>query len=145
MSQVSPGDIVTFEIEVFNQGSYVADLIEITDLFPTAAFTLVDSDWTTAVVGTSNTTTTRILNSGPNPEDELGPTGLQPGTSVVVTIDLQVNNMPNPSPEDYVNFAEISRGEDAFGPRPDEDSTPDGILGNDNGGGPGVVGRGQRH
>jgi hypothetical protein len=62
----SPGDIVTFEIEVFNQGSYVADLIEITDYFPTAAFTM---SIRTGLHGRGRhfeyTTVTRILNSGP--------------------------------------------------------------------------------
>jgi len=103
---VAPGDMVTFTITVYNQGSVDAYNIEITDYIP-AELTLADSDWT--VVG--NNAVTVI----PGP------------ISVGGSLPIEITFTVNPNIEGAVlNTAEISNAEDENGDiPPDNDSTPD--------------------
>jgi uncharacterized repeat protein (TIGR01451 family) len=140
MASYSPGDPVTFEIEVYNQGSYVADNIEITDYFPTPGLTLADVNWassTPAGLPADYTAVTRTLRASNNDFNMPGE-GLLPGESVIVTIDFTIDDMPNPTADSYTNFAEISDATDIVGVRRnDVDSTPDDDFNNDAGGEPG--------
>jgi large repetitive protein len=110
-------DVVSFNIEVFNQGTVGAQNIVITDTIP-AGMQLVDANWT---AGAGNTAT-RVL-AGP----------LAPGTSQQSSISLRVLNSALPG--ELRNLAEISAAQDSAGqPVPsilDIDSDPDGNAGND--------------
>ena len=115
-SAVAPGDLVTYDITVINQGNYNAYTIEITDYVP-ACMTLVDTDWSgpasgpaTYVMDVSN-----VIPAG----------GLLPMGSVTVPITLQLDN-PVGSTCDLTNVAEISNDDGD-----DTDSDPDDINGND--------------
>jgi hypothetical protein len=79
------------------------------------------------------TRTLSVANGG------LPPGGLAPGTFIELPISFQLDMDIPPSSE--VNYAEISSATGINGALiPDEDSTPDASLGNDNGGTPGVAG-----
>lgn len=108
---------VHFTIEVFNQGTVVAQNIVITDTIPLGMI-LNDSQWT---AGPGNTAVRTL--AGP----------LAPGTSIQTAITLRVTN--NALPGNLVNRAEISAAQDVLGqPVPsilDKDSDPDGNPGND--------------
>jgi uncharacterized repeat protein (TIGR01451 family) len=67
---VNPGDNVSFNVEVFNQGTETAHSVRVVDYIP-ANMTLNDLRWTAA---TGNTATS-LLNQP-----------LQPGTSVILPI-----------------------------------------------------------
>lgn len=103
---VKAGDVVSFTIEVFNQGTEDATDVVITDYIP-ADLTLNDPNWTTPVGGK----TTRTIASIPA------------GTSIPLEIIFEVNNSPGTT---ITNKAEIS---DATGGT-DIDSTPDDTDGN---------------
>ncbi len=115
---VRAGDLVDFEIEVFNQGNYSAKDIIITDFIP------------------SSMTFDETL----NPAWELGERGmityrvkdkLSPGTSTTVALSLTVDG----GGTDYINVAEISDASDLQGGHPtDTDSSYDSNPDNDNGG-----------
>jgi len=108
-----PGDDVTFTIEVFNQGSFNVQGINIVDYIP-SGFVLNDADWTA---------------SGSNATIEIaGP--LNTGESTTVDITLTV--VPGTAAGSYDNFAEIENFEDLAGnPADDLDSTPDNDPNND--------------
>jgi|GEM_PF-2128844 len=107
------GDLVTYTITVFNQGSLAATQITVTDYLP-ASLTLADSDW---AGGPGNTATVTI----PGP--------LAPGASTTVDITSQI--VPGTTGE-VVNQAEIRSALDADGqPRSDIDSSPDNDPAND--------------
>ncbi|WP_208300297.1 SdrD B-like domain-containing protein [Prosthecobacter fusiformis] len=112
---VNPGDNVSFNIEVFNQGTEPAYSVRVVDYIP-SDMTLNDLRWT---AGTGNTATT-LLNQP-----------LQPGTSVILPIILRVNaNVVGPL--DMTNHAEIQSYVDVNGGnRADADSTPDNSPSND--------------
>ncbi|MBL8297951.1 MAG: DUF11 domain-containing protein [Rhodanobacteraceae bacterium] len=118
------GSDVSFDIEVFNQGTVQATTIVVNDYIP-AGFALspTETNWTSV----STTLATRTI-TGP----------LAPGASTVVTIRLRIQ-AGAVSP--LVNRAEIGSADDdgnASTPPPlDIDSTPDGNPGNDAGGAPG--------
>lgn len=104
---VTPGDLVNFTIEVFNQGNISASNIQVTDYLDTI-WTLSDPDWTL----NGNVATTTL----PGP--------LAPGESTTVDITLQLTAAATPG--EYDNFAEISQAtDDDNEPRVDIDSTPD--------------------
>lgn len=100
-----PGDTVSFDIRVFNQGDVVANNIEVTDYIPTG-LTLNDSAW-----NLSGDSATRVISS------------ISVGSSVNLTITFTIDAGVSGS---IVNFAEISRddGDDC-------DSTPDNNDAND--------------
>lgn len=112
---VNPGDNVTFNVEVFNQGTETAYSVRVVDYIP-AQMTLNDLRWTAA---TGNTATS-LLNQP-----------LQPGTSVILPIILKLNNNVV-GPLDVTNYAEIQSFVDVNGTsRTDADSTPDNVATND--------------
>ncbi|MBL9143555.1 MAG: carboxypeptidase regulatory-like domain-containing protein [Verrucomicrobiaceae bacterium] len=112
---VNPGDSVTYNIEVFNQGGEPAYNVKVVDYIP-AQMTLADLRWSS---GTGNTATTTLNQA------------LQPGTSVVLPIILRLNSSVV-GPLDVGNAAEIQSFVDVNGgTRPDTDSTPDNIASND--------------
>ncbi len=111
---VDPEALVNFTITVFNQGSFTAQNVTITDYLP-AGLSLEDSDWT---AGPNNTATITL----PGP--------IAPGDSTSVDITVRVD--ADASPGTFINTAEISRAEDLNGNTPvDIDSTPDNDPNND--------------
>jgi uncharacterized repeat protein (TIGR01451 family) len=113
-SVVIPGDLVTFTITVFNQGTDDASNVTVTDYIP-AGMSLEDPDWT---AGAGNTASTVL------------PGTLAAGASTTVDISLRLSADPFDGQID--NHAEISSFTDEWGgAREDEDSTPDDEFGND--------------
>ncbi|MEZ5030635.1 MAG: gliding motility-associated C-terminal domain-containing protein [Saprospiraceae bacterium] len=118
---VEPGETVTFNIFVVNQGMINADNIEVTDYIP-VGMTLMDPSWTQ-----TGQIATKTLTAGA----ELGVNGLAPGQTVMVPIMLKV---PDPIGENtkLINWAEISDFTDDAGfDMVDYDSDPDQDVAND--------------
>ncbi len=119
-SEVEPmyvGDIVTFDIEVCNQGTVPAQDIEVIDYIP-AGFLLADNNWFDLGNNQASYTIT-------------GP--ILPDLCTTISIDLEV--LPSANAGNAVNYAEILAADDIYSEGyPDIDSTPDGTNGNDNGG-----------
>ncbi len=112
-----PGDAVTFDIEVFNQGQGNSDAfdIEVVDYFPSCLI-LNDSNWTDQGNGMATLNT-------PIPF-------LADSTSTTVSISFNID--PACEGQVLVNFAEIKAANDVNGELgDDQDSTPDMINGND--------------
>ncbi len=110
---VVPGDLVTYTIWVFNQGSEPVYNVGVVDYLP-AAFSLADGNWS---MDGSNAVTTI-----PGP--------IVAGGAASVNITLSLNSAA--SEGDVTNIAEITGGEDELGnPVPDSDSTPDSDSDND--------------
>jgi len=113
---VVPGDFITYDITVYNQGDIIAQNIEVVDYLPTG-MTLADTNWTT---GVNNTATTLITGS------------LAPNASTTVSITVELSTTI--SAGSLTNYAEISNAEDENGDsRTDIDSSADN---NDNNDGP---------
>jgi len=111
---VGVGDIVTFQIQVFNQGSVDAFNVDVVDYIP-VGMSLADASWT---AGAGNSAYQTI--AGP----------IAAGSSAIVTIDVMVDILPASGV--FENFAEISDAEDEDGNHPeDADSTPDDDNSND--------------
>ena len=111
------GRTVTFDITVINQGIVDATGVEITDYIPNG-LTLQDNNWT-ASNGIA-TYAQSLLNI---------PAGGQQVLTITFVIDADTGDGT------IINRAEISDANDEFGqPIEDIDSTPDAIVGNDNGG-----------
>jgi len=109
----TPGDPVTFAITVTNQGTVIAQNIEVSDYFP-AGLSLADPAWTQTATQTAVTVI-------PGP--------LAPGGSTTITITFTID--PGVS-GDLTNWSEISEAEDDAGnDRDDIDSDDDGVFGND--------------
>ena len=121
MGPYTIGDIVTFQIEVFNQGNITATNIELIDYIPCGFTFGQNPEW---MLDAINNTASRTID---------GP--LAPGTSTSVLINLAVQSCSDM--DAYVNFAEISAANDGAGnPAIDIDSTPDTTNGDDAGGEP---------
>lgn len=130
-ASVEPGDKVSFDIRVYNQGMVAANNIELTDYVP-AGMTYVQADNPQWVLVAGKPTTTIS-------------TPLLPGNVTSRTIILTVNN-PLAAGTNLTNWAEISAATDDVGnPQVDIDSDPDAanndkfvtdnlILGNGKGG-----------
>ncbi len=107
-SLVQTGDLVAFEIEVFNQGTVAATGVEITDFLP--AELAFDADDNLGWAELDGRPTTTI------------PGTIQPGDSATVTINLRVLT----AADTIDNLAEISAAAGPGGaPVTDIDSTPD--------------------
>ncbi len=118
---VENGDMVNFEIEVFNQGDLTADNIEVVDYIP-SCMSLADTDWTDNGNGSASITLS-VANGGLD-------TPLLPGTSVKVEITLSVDACT--SGTSVTNWSEIAGATDGAGnPQTDVDSTPDSDPDND--------------
>jgi len=103
-----PGETITFDIEVFNQGTVTAQNIVIEDYAP---------------AGLTATGATTLTIAGP----------LAPGASQTISIEFtaDASNVGG----QLINVAEIASAEDELGDNPtDLDSTPDTDAGNDAGG-----------
>ncbi|HMR90622.1 MAG TPA: hypothetical protein PKD51_20820, partial [Saprospiraceae bacterium] len=119
-AQVAAGDVVVFRIEVFNQGTFSADNIQVVDYIPTC-FTLFDSDWV-STNGNRAIKTLSVANGGLSAP-------LASGQSVTVDINLKVLSC---TAGDYFNWSEIGAATDDGGNIwPDVDSTPDNVRTND--------------
>ena len=113
-SIVNPGDLVTYEIKVYNQGTALATSIVVSDYIPTG-MTLEDANWNQ--VGNIATLKTPIAS-------------LAAGTTTSVFISLRLNT--NFQGTSIKNVAEISTAKDKNGnPATDIDSNADQINGND--------------
>lgn len=117
----TPGELVSFKIEVINQGTETVGSFEVVDYFP-SVLTLEDENWST---------------SGDNKAfisvDAEG--GLAQGESYPLFITFRVNDNGDKKP--FVNYAEIYKVYDENGvdiSEIDVDSTPDATRDNDNGG-----------
>ena len=114
-TRVYPGEDITFDINVFNQGNVDAFNVLVTDYIP-AGLSLNDGAWTL------NGSNAEIVIPGP----------IAAGTSTTVSITLTVETT---DAGDLVNSAEITSAEDENGNNPEDvDSTPDDTDGNDAGG-----------
>lgn len=111
------GDLVDFEIEVFNQGNYVADSIVVIDYVPSGlTFNEADNLRWAEVDGDI-----RYIIESPLPA----------GESVKIPLTLRADGVGT----DYINFAEIFDAQDLEGGHPaDTDSSFDAIKNNDSGG-----------
>ncbi len=123
MAPYSYGDTITYDITVYNQGTVVGNNITVTDYAPTG-LTFFSSLTENPGWGGTNAAHDYMIN---------GP--IEPGDSVVISIDLIVNATGS-TMQDYVNIAEI---ETVFsGPdnvtNDDVDSTPGGTPIDDAGG-----------
>jgi len=126
---VSVGDVVSFDIQITNQGTEVADNIQITDYMPTC-MSLTDADWTNNMDGTASIDLS-VANGG------LPAGGLAPAQSVVVDIVFTVDACASGV---ITNWAEISDFTDEDGDQQDDvDSTPDNDENNDTFGGDDVI------
>lgn len=94
MGSVRPGDLVTYSIEVFNQGTIPASQINIVDILP-AGFTLADSAWMNMPGGMA-------LRSIAGP--------VAPSSSSIVSITLRVGTTTGAAQ----NFAEIFSARNAL-------------------------------
>ena len=122
-SNVGPGDLVTYTIEVVNQGDITADNITVMDYIPTG-LSLADTDWT--AVGSDASIALSAANTG------LPAGGLPPAGVVTVDITLQVDSPINAGLT-LTNWAEIAEATDDNGVVQDDvDSTPDSDPNNDN-------------
>ena len=100
-----PGDLVTFEITVSNQGNVTAQNIEIKDYMPSGML-LADANW--SALGST------IVRNNPI-------SSLPPGASTSVNVTMVID--PSFSGTSIVNFAEISGASNGSGLN-DVDSTP---------------------
>jgi len=104
-NRVYPGETVTFDIEVINQGTVPASNIVVEDFTPEGL--------------TANGSSTINI-----------PGTIQPGGSEIVSVEFTVN--ANASAGNTTNIAEIQSGQDDLGDNPEDiDSTPDNDPNND--------------
>lgn len=101
-----PGDLVTFEFEVTNQGSIMATSVQINEQVPDG-LTLEDSDW-------EMVTPTRANLVAPIPL-------VMPGATETVAVTFRINN--NFGGVSIINYGEIASYDD-MNVHPDGDSTP---------------------
>lgn len=104
---VSPGDVITYELTVYNEGINTAYVKEITDFIPTG-LTLIEG----GTAGTPNNGYTPItiqLNDGQNGRRVLDGRNLQTNetTSTTVTIKLKVEDNVGPNTR-LMNIAEVT-------------------------------------
>ena len=114
------GDIVTFDITVYNQGNIATTSFDIASQYPnTLDFVATDNQgWTNLSSDIVTTTYDGIL---------------QPGESVTTSVQYRLND--NYKQDEVIVLAEISGFISSKpGITVDFDSTPDSIFGNDNGG-----------
>lgn len=118
---VKLGEMVDFDITIFNQGTVGAKDIEIVEYMP-AGFDfsgIFNPGW--------------VFQNGLLSYTYMGE--LEPGESTTISIQLQVKKAANRA--DYINYAEIASAKTVNGsPAIDIDSTPDRIVDNDKGGEP---------
>jgi uncharacterized repeat protein (TIGR01451 family) len=116
------GDVVSFNVEVINQGNVALTDIDVVDYIP-CGFEYVGGSQTWTLNGTqAQTNIAGVLN---------------PGASTTIRIDLRVK--PCATPNAWLNYAEVRNMEDTQGNSlngADIDSTPDNTNGNDDGGSP---------
>ncbi len=122
---VSPGEQVTFTINVVNQGSVTANNITIYDYLPTG-MTLADDDWSYLNGDPSTGIASFLVNV---------PGGLS--SQEVYSVDITVNIEADVTSTELINIAEIVSAEDNNGndrSNDDRDSTADDNPDNDTGG-----------
>lgn len=108
---VEPGDKVSFDIRVYNQGMIAANNVEITDYVPAGmSFVAADNPGWSFATGKAKTTITTVI---------------PPAGTATRTLVLTVNN-PLAAGTSLQNWAEISAAtDDANNPQVDVDSNPD--------------------
>lgn len=125
---VTAGKSVEFDIKVINQGTIIADEIEVTDYIP-EALEFLDSNEDWELNGDQAYCTLSVENG------LLPANGLLPGADATISITLKVKDTADPGT--LVNVAEISSAKDIEGnDRSDDDfdSHPDKFVDNDMGG-----------
>ncbi len=91
------GDVIPFEITVFNQGNMVAEAVEVTDYIPAGLqATGANAGWT--IAGATATYTVPVL---------------QPGADTTLVINLEI--LQSATPMNVVNMSEISSATDTLG------------------------------
>ncbi len=114
---VAPGQVVNYQIKVVNQGKVPASNIVITDYIPSDMIFVAQPDWTAVGSVATRAPLTAVVN---------------PGDSVLVFIQLQVNPALAEEVKTITNWAEISAATDQNNnPQVDIDSDPDQVLNND--------------
>jgi len=104
---VAIGDLVTFTVTVYNQGTISAQNVEVVDYLP-LGLSLADTDWTASTNNTAITTVAGPIAAGASASVDI---------TVLVTADAS---------DPMVNIAEIFSAEDENGVvQSDIDSTPD--------------------
>ena len=116
--EVMPGDNVTFDITVFNQGTIDAYDVDVTDYFPTC----LNYDSAAYSSHTSGSTTPVVIGNLTNDGFEI--TEIPAQESVVVTVTMIID--ASCTELTIVNNAEITGGSDSVGGTDvtDRDSTP---------------------
>ncbi len=114
-SYYAPGEVVTFEVTVYNQGTVAGKNIVVTDYIPTGLTLVAGPNWTAGVNTATLTNPIPVLN---------------PGANTTLEISFRVNAGVNGT---VVNRAEISATSNDLN-LPDIDSKPDATRGNDAGG-----------
>ncbi len=117
---VNPGDVVTYNLVITNQGMITADNIEVVDFIPSGMTLVGPADFTfDAATGTASATFMAGDANGVIPTG-----GLLPGTSATATIQLMVT-APVAAGTSLRNVAEIGDATDEAGnPQEDVDSDP---------------------
>jgi uncharacterized repeat protein (TIGR01451 family) len=100
-------DVLTFNIEVFNQGNVPATNIVVRDYLPIGYTFVANNGWTGASPIIQN------IIAGP----------IMPGGSTNVTLELTLIQT-NGGTRDWINYSEIASGNGPNGPGYDADSTP---------------------
>ena len=121
-SPLQVGDIITYQIEIFNQGSIDADEVQIIDYIPGGIeLTTNNPNW---VLDAATSTATGVIT-----------TPIPPGGSEIITIEFEL--IGGKGMNDFTNYAEIlsAKNGDVFFTR-DFDSTYDNDVSNDAGGVP---------
>lgn len=101
------GDVMTFNIEVFNQGNVPATNIVVRDYLPIGYTFVANNGWSGASPTIQNTIVGPIL----------------PGGSASLTLELTLVQT-NGGLRDWINYAEVASGNGPNGPGYDADSTP---------------------
>lgn len=120
-TNLAVGDVVTFDIEVFNQGSITADNISLVDYLE-KGFYLHDTKWNYYPHDSSKVEIVLTKANG-----YLPPFGLLPGKSVSISIALEIKNVPE-NIDFLTNYSEIKSATDIAGNNfgiYDKDSYPD--------------------
>ncbi len=119
-AMVNPGDVVTYNLVITNQGMITADNIEVVDFIPSGMTFVGPADFT--FDGGTNTASATFVAGAANGVIPVG--GLLPGTSATATIQLMVT-APVAAGTSLRNIAELGDATDEAGnPQVDDDSTP---------------------
>ncbi|MBK6815811.1 MAG: DUF11 domain-containing protein [Saprospiraceae bacterium] len=113
---VDIGDLITFEIRVYNQGNQSLDSLKVTDYIPAGYSFVSNNGWTASGMNA-------CLDTFLSPIDQV-----VPGDSISFFIDLTI--APGANNSNLINVAEVTSSRDVGGltQADDPDSNPDGLA-----------------